>query len=169
MEAYEFTLIAAALGVAAADAIIRLRVAPARRDRLLKQLLSVVHGSTAAPSRDDEQREVPSLADSLLKHFRQSFASRQVVHALAGVPGGMTEKELAERVNAFAVRSGKRSLPSNAVRKVIMILMGAGFVKLTNGRFRITDLGWELHAMLQTPRDQAAAERSFAGAALQLT
>lgn len=168
MEVYEFTLIAAALSVVAADAIIRLRLAPARRDRLLKQLLSVAHGSGEGASGEGEQREGPALTDSLLKHFQQSFTSRQIVQALAGAPSGMTQKELEERVNEFAVRSEERSLPSSAVRKVLMILMGAGFVRLADGRFRMTDIGWALDAMLRTPREQFA-ERRFAGAVLRLT
>src|SRR5687768_7786831 len=61
MEVYEITLTAVALGVVAADALIRLHVAPARRDRLLKQLLGAVHGAEDGASREDEQRLIPSL------------------------------------------------------------------------------------------------------------
>jgi hypothetical protein len=49
MEVYEFILIAAILGVVSIDAIIRLHVAPNRRDQFLGQLLTMFVKREHAP------------------------------------------------------------------------------------------------------------------------
>ena len=154
METYEFILIAVVLGVVAVDAIVRFRVAPGRRNRFVKQLLSVFVATENDSATEDATPETRSLADSLLKHFRQSFGSRHIVQILSEAPGGMTEKELEQRFSELATRSGKSSLPSNALRKVMLILMGASFVKLSDGKFQMTELGWALHSMLGSGSDR---------------
>jgi hypothetical protein len=163
MQAYELFIIAAAIAVVTADGFLRLRIAPSRRDHLVDQLLSVFVAADDIAPTVKSIPELHPLANSLLKHFRQSFASRHIVRALAEAPRGITEEDLVQSFNELAARSGKRSLPSGALRKVIMILMGADFVKLSNGKFQMTELGWTLHSMLHSPAaDQAAPERSFA-------
>lgn len=161
MEAYHVLLVAAAVGIIATDVLVRLRVAPDRRDRTLDELLCVFAG-TELPRTIEFEPQLNSVADSLLKHFQQSFASRHIVQALVETPRGLTSKELEDRLNEMAKRYGKSSVPSSAIRKVAMILMGAGFVKLTDGRFEMTELGCALHSMLRPTGRRQPAERSFA-------
>ena len=162
MEAYHILLIAAALGVVATDALVRLRVAPERRDNIVDELLGVFVQTDVPRTIADTEPQSNTVADSLLKHFQQSFASRHIVRALVEAPHGLNVKELEDTLNEIAKRSGKNSLPSSAIRKVAMILMGAGFVKLTDGRFEMTELGWALHSMLRPTGRRQLADRSFA-------
>ena len=155
MEAYHILLIAAALGVVATDALMRLRVAPERRDSIVDELLGVFARTGLPRTIEFTEPQLNTVADSLLKHFQQSFASRHIVHALVETPRGLTAKELEDTLNEIAKRSGKNSVPSSAVRKVAMILMGAGFVKLTDGRFEMTELGCALHSHASTHRSAA--------------
>jgi hypothetical protein len=41
-------------------------------------------------------------------------------------------------------------LSINAIRRVIMILMGANLVDQRGGKFAMTGVGWTLHSRLET-------------------
>lgn len=161
MELYELLLIFFALAVVGTDAFVRLRLVPNRRDSYVGNILQADFGPIGELGRfgkpEDPETHVEPVANSLLMHFEQSFASRNIVKTLALAPSGLTERELEQRFSELTTEAGKRTLPSNAVRKVIMILMGADFVSLRNGKLAMTELGWKLHDLLQSRRKKSAS------------
>lgn len=151
MQFHEILLITIAVAIVGVDMLIRLRLAPTRRDGWLQQLAFISLGVSPAAS-GAQKRETPvrPVAHSLLKYFEQSFASRHIVAALADAPRGMTQEELEGSFTDLASRNGKRALPPGAIRKVVRILKGADFVSLSGGKLQMTDLGWSLHALLRS-------------------
>jgi len=160
MEPHGYILIAAAFVVVAADVMIRLRMTSARRERCVEDLLGMLESKDES-SRARENSKVSSgtaLANSLLKCFNHSFASRQIVAVLADAPRGMTEKELEWRFAELAGHTGKRAVPAGAIRKVVMNLMSADLVGLSGGKLRTTDLGLALHNVLSSQKSLNAQE-----------
>lgn len=143
----------AIIAVTLLDIIVRLVVAPHRRDQYLEDLLE----SMTEPEPTNEKSRTPhasaalddSLAESLLRHFEQSATSRHVLAALTTRPGGMRESEVLAAVNRELARLRKRELSAAVVRKVALILMGANLAALHQGRLELTTSGKRLHALLQ--------------------
>lgn len=139
-----------AIVVIGIDIAVRLRIAPSRRDAFYKALIEMNAGwrTERRGSRVDE--EELSLAKALLQVFQESFTSRHVIAALAKAPDGLEGKELERHVREAAVQKWNRPLSINAIRRVIMILMGANLVDLRDGKFAMTGIGWSLHEKLET-------------------
>jgi hypothetical protein len=152
MEMTHMYLAAIAIIVVGIDIAIRLRVAPRRRDAFYKALNEMGAGMKSehrarTSSADDEQ---VSLGRALLQVFQESFTSRQVIAALARSPDGLDGKELEQQISEAAVAKWNRQLSINAIRRVIMILMGANLVDLRDGKFAMTETGWNLHTRLKS-------------------
>lgn len=142
-----------AIAVVSADIIVRLWIAPHRRDKWTESLLDSMIESESA---DRVGQVLPAtaclddvLGESLLRHFEQSATSRHVLAALAFRSDGMPESEVLAVVNRALASSRKRELPIAVVRKVVMILMGADLAALRQGRFKLTVAGKRLHALLE--------------------
>jgi hypothetical protein len=146
MNQQDIYLVIIAIAVVGLDIFVRVYRAPNRLDGFYKSLLEMQAGlsarnpiSNSAPAHADD-----SLWDALLAYFQQSFTSRQVMTALAtsveGVDGRQLEKQVAEHV----AETWNRELSVNAIRRVIMILMGANLVDLHDGKFALTNVGWKL-------------------------
>lgn len=152
MELTHMYLALVAIIVIGIDIVVRLRIAPNRKQAFYRALIEMGAGMNDERPRkrrvaaDDEQI---SLSQALLQVFQQSFTSRQVIAALATAPDGLAGKELEESVTEAAVKKWNRELSLNAVRRVIMILMGANLVDLRDGKFAMTETGWNLHSRLK--------------------
>lgn len=156
----------ALVAVVAADILVRLVIAPHRRDRWTESLLDSMIESKAdareqpilpaAASLDD------ALGESLVRHFEQSATSRQVLAALAFRAGGTHESEVLTVVNQQLARSRRRELPAAVVRKVMMILMGADLAALRQGRLELTVAGKRLHALLEVRAADGLPSAAFA-------
>lgn len=143
----------AIVAVIAADIIVRLVIAPHRRDKWIESLLDSMIES------GDAVRTVPAfptpasldeaLGESLLRHFEQSATSRHVLAALAFRTDGTHESEVLAVVNRQLSQLHKRELPAAVVRKVVMIQMGAHLAALRQGRLELTTAGKRLHALLE--------------------
>lgn len=152
--------------VAVADIIVRLRIAPRRRDKFLEDLLE----SMTEPEPAEHMSQVnhtptvldDSLVESLLRHFELSATSRHVFAALALRTEGMSEPEILSAVNHQLARQRRRELPAAVVQKIVMILMGADLTTLRQGRLEITNAGRHLHTILQTRSTAAAPAAAFA-------
>lgn len=158
--------IVAIVGVAVADIIVRLRIAPRRRDKFLEDLLE----SMTEPEPAEHISQInhtptvvdDSLVESLLRHFELSAISRHVLAALALRTEGMSEPEVVSAVNHQLARQRRRELPATVVRKIVMILMGANLTALRLGRLEITNAGRHLHTILQARSTAAAPAVAFA-------
>lgn len=158
--------IIAIVAVIVADIVVRLVIAPHRRDKWMESLLdsmiepeSAIHDERlfpAAASLDE------ALSESLVRHFEQSATSRQVLAALAFRTHGMRESEVQQTVNGFLAQKRKRELPAAVVRKVVMILMGADLAALRNGKLQLTTAGKRLHALLEVRSSEALPSAAFA-------
>lgn len=142
------------VAVVAADIIFRVVNAPHRRDRFLEDLMDSL---IEAKAESQPEAAAPAaigpdetLGEHLLRHFEQSATSRHVLSALSVRPGGLSEGEVVATVNYQLSRRRKSELPAAVVRKVVMILMGAGFARLAHGRLELTHAGKRLDALLQT-------------------
>jgi hypothetical protein len=152
----EFGVIVGVIAIVAvigADIIVRLVIAPYRRDKWLESLLDsmIEQGSAgrAAPVFPVAASLDEALRESLLRHFEQSATSRHVLAALAFRTDGTYESEVLAVVNRQLARLRKRELPASVVRKVVMILMGADLAVLRQGRLELTTAGKRLHALLE--------------------
>lgn len=158
--------IVAIVGVAVADIIVRLRIAPRRRDKFLEDLLeSMTEPELAEPSSPVNHAPTvidDSLVESLLRHFELSVISRHVLAALALRTEGMSEPEVVSAVNHQLARQRRRELPATVVRKIVMILMGADLTALRLGRLEITNAGRHLHTILQARSTAATPAVAFA-------
>ena len=159
MNIAEIILILVAVGLVAADIAVRLIIAPRNRDRWVGELLDVLHEPQpdveAAPAIAPKLLPSESLGESLLRHFTQSSLSCRIVEILAANGSGMHEAEIAAAANAQLAEKNRRPMPEAAVRKVVMILMGADFVSLRHGQLSLTHLGRQLHQVL-VERQRAA-------------
>ncbi len=159
MNTAEIILILVAAGLVAADIAVRLIIAPRNRDRWFGDLLDMLHepqpGFEAAPALAPKLPPSESLGESLLRHFLQSSLSCRVVDILAASDRGMHEADIAATVNARLAESNRRLMPEAAVRKVVMILMGADFISLRHGLLSLTHLGRQLHQVLVERRRAA--------------
>ncbi len=157
--------ITAIVAVAMLDIIVRLVVAPRRRDKYLETLLDSM--TEAEPA--DQMLRAPhasaalddSLAESLLRHFEQSATSRHVLAALTSRTSGMPESEVLAAVNRELANLRKQELPAAVVRKVVMILMGADLAALRRGRLELTTAGKRLHALLQVRSTEVTPAPAF--------
>ena len=157
--------ISAIIAVALLDIIVRLMVAPRRREKFLENLLdSMVEPEPAnqlPPAPHASAALDDSLAESLLRHFEQSATSRHVLAALTSRAGGMPEAEVLAAVNGQLVRRRKRELPAAVVRRVVMILRGAELAALHQGRLELTIAGKRLHALLQVRSTDTTPASAF--------
>lgn len=165
----EFTVLVgviALVAVVTADILVRLVIAPHRRDRWTESLLDSMIESKA----NRQSKEVlpaaasldEALGESLVRHFEQSATSRQVLAALAFREGGTHESDVLAAVNRQLARSRKRELPATAVRKVLMILMGADLAALRQGRLELTVAGKRLHSLLEVRSADTLPSAAFA-------
>lgn len=164
-EAGVILVVIAIVAVVAMDIIVRLVIAPHRRDKYLEDLFDSL---TEAEPMDQMSRDPhasaaldDSLAESLLRHFEQSATSRHVLAALSSQSDGMRESELLAAVNRELAHSRKRELPAGVVRRVMMILMGADLTALREGRLELTTTGRRLHALLQARSPARALAPAF--------
>lgn len=142
-----------AIAVVAADAIVRLVLAPRSRDAFLEKLIDTLietDAATQGATRDhSDARSIEQLSENLLRHFEQSAISRNVLEVLAIRDEGLNEIGILEAVNHRLVEKHKRELPQTVIRKIVMVLMGADMIALRNGSLQITDAGRQLNALLQ--------------------
>lgn len=158
------------VAVVVADIIIRLVIAPHRRDQWTLSLLdSLIESAPAARN----ARSLPAaagmdevLGESLLLHFEQSATSRKVLAALASHAEGLHESEVQTAVNGLLTRERKRELPVAVVRKIVMILMGADLAALRRGRLELTVAGKRLHALLEVRSTDGLPSAAFASPAV---
>jgi hypothetical protein len=150
METTHIYILTIAIIVVAIDILVRVRVAPRGRDAFYKALIEMGAGMPSERRLSPMDEEQLSLARALLQVFQESFASRQVITALAKAPDGLNGKQLEDHVRDVAVQKYNRPLSINAIRRVVMILMGANIVDLRDGKFGMTGVGWTLHSRLET-------------------
>jgi len=160
MNTAELIVLIAAVCLLATDIALRLFVAPQNRDRLVTDLLDIMHeprlASDTAPGLVPTLLPSESLGESLLRHFAQSSLSCRILDILAANGNAMPEADITAAVNAQLIEKSRQPLPEVAVRKVIMILMGADFVRLRHGLLSLTDLGRQLHRVLGERRRAAS-------------
>lgn len=165
MNTTEILLVVIVLGILAIDIAVRLVIAPHKRDQYVEDLLNILHEPhpvpNVKPSHTSMLLPFENLGDALLKHFMQSSLSCQILEILATSNVSMSEADIAIAVNNGLIAKERRALPDAAIRKVIMILMGADFVRLRHGALSLTDLGKNLHGVLQQCR--AASRESALG------
>ena len=139
-------LVIIAAGIVGLDIAVRLYLARDRRDGFYESLLQIRDGLSTRNniSEPDPVRTDDSLATALITYFQQSFASRQVMAALASSGDGVPGRHLEQQVAHYVAETWKRKLPLTAIRRVLMILMGANLVDQQNGKFALTNLGWNL-------------------------
>jgi hypothetical protein len=148
MDQKDIYLVVVAIVVVALDIIVRVKgvgVARDKREWFYKSLLEMQAGLSAR----NHISKVTSphddlLAHALLAYFQQSFTSRQVMAALATSVDGMEGRQLEKQIAARVAEKWNRELSINAIRRVIMILMGANLVDLRDGKFALTNVGWNL-------------------------
>ena len=149
MNISDIVLILVAVGITAGALVVQLYKVPRGRDRLVEELLEMLHEPDAAPEATLASVPLGDLAESLFRHFAQSGLSRQIVESLASHDAGIDEAKVAETLNARVIEDGYWALPTSAIRKVVTILMGSGFVALRKGQLRLTESGQQLHRLLQ--------------------
>lgn len=160
--------VVALVAVIVADFVIRLVLAPHRRDEWTAALLDSLikpmpkvqrSGMFPASVAMDE-----TLCESLLRHFEQSTATRQILGLLSEQSDGMNESEVRETVNRRLAESESRELPAAAIRRIALILKNAGLVSFSQRRLKLTVAGQRLHALLEARASVSAepAGRAFA-------
>ena len=142
-----------AILVAAADIIVRLILLPARKDKLIRELLDnlveVDANTESLASPKDGALPAGDLQECLLRHFERSRTSRQILNALAkGEP--LSQGDLLSVINRTLADKGRAPLPLNVARRVAINLLHAGLLEVRNGGLRITKLGQSLNLLLQT-------------------
>lgn len=134
-----------AIAVIALDIIVRVFIYPGRRDRFYQALLEMQSGMPARRNVVRHELAVDEpLSEALLTYFQQSFTSRQVMTALALDPGGLPGKQLEQQIADHVAKKWNRHLSLNAIRRVLMILVGANLVEIRDGKFALTGIGWKL-------------------------
>lgn len=135
-----------AILVAGLDLVMRLIVAPRRRERFVSALLDQL----VEPATEGEPAAVPArdINECLLRHFEKSVTSRAILSALAN-EGGMSQRDLHHRLNHALSESGKPALPLEVARRVATILLNAGLVGVDRGVLRLTELGKDLNSVLR--------------------
>lgn len=153
MNKVEIIFVILAIAVVALDVIVRLVIAPHRRDKFLETLLDSMTGPEAADSTARAPHAAAALddalAESLLRHFEHSAISRRILAALTADSDGIRESEVFAHVNRQLAHVGKRALPAAVVRRVVIMLMRADLVTLRGGRLELTTGGKRLHALLE--------------------
>lgn len=151
---------AAAIAVVGLDIFVRLYRAPGRRDGFYRSLLETSEG---VPQRGDVAggADDASLGPALLEFFRQSFTSRHLANALAGAGGSMTGSELEKQVATEIAAKWNREMPINAIRRVIMILLGANLVEQRGDKLALTEAGWRLLEKIGPPAARPLGGSSF--------
>jgi hypothetical protein len=139
-------LIIVTIAVVALDIFVRLYLARKRRDGFYKSLRELRAGLSA---RNPISKPTPapaddSLSQALFAYFQQSFTSRQLITTLATSMEGMAGRQLEKQVAEHVAEKWNRELSIKAIRRVILILMGANLVDLRDGKFALTKVGWNL-------------------------
>lgn len=134
------------------DVYVRLKTAPERKDRFIRELLDQLLEPSAEPQLATEKATAdspaPDLKECLLRHFEKSSTSREILRALS-CEEGLNQKDLVHRLNKVLDKRGKPPLPLDVARRVAMILLHAGFIVLDRGALRVTDTGRELNSLLR--------------------
>ena len=156
MHTTEIIIVITGFCILAASIAARSFIVPHNRNRSVEDVLDILHKprSISHNARGSAPACLPSesLGEGLLRHFTQSWLSCRIVDILAASDNGMREADIVGEVNALVVESGKRPLPEVAVRKVLMILVGADFVIMRDGALSLTTLGRHLHSVLNERR-----------------
>lgn len=156
MNTTEIIIVVAIVCIVAADIAVRLFIDRHNKDRLVEELLDILHAprpvSRSVPGLAPTHLPSESLGEGLLRHFTQSWLSWRIVDILAASGTEVRESDIVAEINVVLIDSGRRSLPEVAIRKVIMILMGADFVTLRHGALSLTALGRHLHSVLDERR-----------------
>ena len=145
--------IVAVVAVAVTDIIVRLRIAPRRRDKFVEELLESMtepEPNLQGEAQASTQMDV-SLLETLLRYFELSATSRQILAALAHRTDGLSEPELLSAVNHGLAARGRRELPAGVVRKIVSLLLRADLTELRQGKLELTNVGRHLHTILQAP------------------
>ena len=154
-----------AIVVVVADAVVRLVLAPRRRDRFLEGLMDsliAAGGATQDPKAGPADAiPIEQLSDNLFRHFEQSATSRSVLEVLAIRNEGLNETGIVEAVNHGLAQKQNRELPQAVVRKIIMVLLRADMIALRQGSLRLTDAGRQLNALLQTRAARSRPSLAF--------
>jgi hypothetical protein len=158
-------IIIVAIVVVSLDIVVRVFISPRRRDRFYQALLEMQAGVAAARSNNKraQSSQDESLAQALLTYFQQSFTTRQVMAALATSADGVAGRELERQISERVAEQWNRQLSTNAIRRVIMILVGADLIEARNGKFALTNVGWNVFRKTKNasgPRWYEAPSRS---------
>lgn len=158
MNLSEIILLLLAVAAIGVDILVRLVIAPHRRDQMLTEMLDnlIEPDLASAPAvlRPELTHSLDQLGGNLLRYFEQAAVSRNILETLAVCENGLSEKAVLAAVNHQLEERRKRALPETVVRKVMMILMGADFVVLKEGSLRITEAGRMLHTALRARRNE---------------
>ncbi|HOW65550.1 MAG TPA: hypothetical protein P5186_20385 [Candidatus Paceibacterota bacterium] len=158
MNPSEIILLLLAVAAIGVDILVRLVIAPHRRDQLLTEMLDnlIEPDLVSAPAvlGPEVTHSLDQLGGNLLRYFEQAAVSRNILETLAVCENGLSEKAVLAAVNHQLEERRKRALPESVVRKVVMILMGAEFVVLKEGSLRITEAGRMLHTALRARRNE---------------
>jgi hypothetical protein len=152
------TIVAAGLAIAivAADVIIRLVILPARKDQFIAELLDYLAGSPLEKvnSLPEPAAIAPAsdLQESLLRHFEKSAISHRILSMLAA-HDSLTQKDLMTALDKVSDERDRPRLPLAVIRRVAIILLRAGLVEVEQGVLRITEIGRELHSIVQERRE----------------
>lgn len=163
----EIIIVLAAIGILTADIVVRLFIAPRKRERFVADLLNIMY-EPGVPAASAAMHVHPNhlwdaLGEGLLRHFTQSWLSCRILEILAASKPGMCEMDILTEINLALVEKGRQPLPEVAVRKVLMILLGADFVTLHHGTLSLTGQGRNLHRVVAEGRRKPAESLPAAG------
>lgn len=150
-------VVALAIVVVGADIVLRLVVAPRRREAFINELLDCF----AAPSAESEPAasahvlgpSAPDLTECLLRHFERSSISKQILVKLAEGEQGLGQRELSAMLNRSQADRNKPALPLSVARRVAITLLHAGLIGVEAGTLRITNPGRQLNHLLQLRKE----------------
>lgn len=158
-------LCAFAILVVVTSVVVRLVLAPRRRNLFLESLMDILidtDGATQDPKPGPaEAISIEQLSDNLFRNFERSTIFRNVLEVLATRDEGLNETGLLEAVNHGLAQKQKCELPETVIRKVVMILEGADMIALRRGNLRLTDAGRQLNALLQTRATSGRSAAAF--------
>lgn len=149
-------MVAAAAVVVGVDILVRLVLAPRRRDAYIIELLDGLAGPPAQTeplSVQEAEPRVTELTECLLRHFERSVISHRILNTLAHGETGLEHRELTAALNHSQSERGKPALPMAVVRRVATTLLHAGLVNIEGGALKITALGRELDGLLRSRKE----------------
>lgn len=150
-------MVAVAVAVVGADLVVRLVLAPRRRDAFINELLDVLAGpveqTEPASAQQPADPQVPEITECLLRHFERSGISYRILNTLADGETSLEQRELTAVLNRSQSERGKPALSLAVVRRVATALLHAGLVSIEGGALKITALGRELEGLLRSRKE----------------